>query len=443
MTDADKLTVADRIELLMNQLGIEKAHFAGRSGDDWSGSALNYPERIASLSLIGLSGYEQEALEILAARTQIVFGDSGGYVEAVNEVKDGFQGVSFITLSDYQMIGWSDVIADRRHEVGRTILQFLGQHRSSATRPLSHQGPLDGEVAGIYYQIRGSGPPLVLLPLTFAPSQWNPIITMLAEQYCTITLGGVHLGMMPALEQRGNAKGYQRIVKNLLREAPLQPGQSILDVGPGSGVLDRWLVHETAKENPITAVEINAYLMGEATRLADNEGLLDTIEFQEGDATSLTFPENTFDLSLSVTVLEEGDADKMLAEMVRVTKPGGTVAAIVRAMDLPFIVNLDVQSKTKEKLNNLRYGHMSERGCADRTLYQRFRRAGLTQVTDLPQLATFGQGDSVLTGLSGLILSSLNSKEQTEVRNAISQAEAVGAYFISWPHHCAIGTKPN
>jgi len=39
------------------------------------------------------------------------------------------------------------------------------------------------------------------------------------------------------------------------------------------------------------------------------------------------------DLTLSCTVLEEGDADRMLAEMIRVTKPGGRVAVIVRAID--------------------------------------------------------------------------------------------------------------
>jgi hypothetical protein len=39
--------------------------------------------------------------------------------------------------------------------------------------------------------------------------------------------------------------------------------------------------------------------------------------------------ENSFDVALSVTVMEDGDVDRMLTELVRVTKPGGRVAAIV------------------------------------------------------------------------------------------------------------------
>jgi hypothetical protein len=34
----------------------------------------------------------------------------------------------------------------------------------------------EGEVAGITYRVRGSGPPLVLMPLDLTPSQWEPLI---------------------------------------------------------------------------------------------------------------------------------------------------------------------------------------------------------------------------------------------------------------------------
>ena len=48
----------------------------------------------------------------------------------------------------------------------------------------------EGEIAGISYRIRGVGPPLVLLPMFLAPSQWEPLVPRLSERYCTITLGG-------------------------------------------------------------------------------------------------------------------------------------------------------------------------------------------------------------------------------------------------------------
>jgi ubiquinone/menaquinone biosynthesis C-methylase UbiE len=49
---------------------------------------------------------------------------------------------------------------------------------------------------------------------------------------------------------------------------------------------------------------------------------------QEGNAEALPFRANQFDVTVACTVLEEGDADRMLAELVRVTKPGRRVGVI-------------------------------------------------------------------------------------------------------------------
>ena len=59
--------------------------------------------------------------------------------------------------------------------------------------------------AGISYRIRGAGPPLVLLPMFLAPSQWEPLAPRLSERYCTITLGGAALGAVAILESRGRS----------------------------------------------------------------------------------------------------------------------------------------------------------------------------------------------------------------------------------------------
>ena len=63
---------------------------------------------------------------------------------------------------------------------------------------------------------------------------------------------------------------------------------------------------------------------------------------------------------MSVTVVEEVDANQMLAEMARVTKPGGRVAVIARALDRPFLMNLslppDLKSKVEAPWHLLRHG---------------------------------------------------------------------------------------
>ena len=304
-------------------------------------------------------------------------------------------------------------------------------------------------MAGISYQIRGSGPPLVLLPLGFAPSQWEPLLPTLSKRYCTITLGGAELGVAPFLENRGRAPGYLRMVRTLMDEVQLQPGETILDVGCGTGVLNRWLARRTGGANPIIAVDINRSFLREATALARKEGLEGTIEFREGSEEALPFPDQSFEVTMSATVMEEVDADRMLAEMVRVTKPGGSVAVIVRAVDMPFWVNIPIRTelKTNVEAAGVIDRNVGERGCADASLYRRFHEAGLTEVTMFPQLVSYD--DSAAAGrdffhneIRALLPTLFSPEEVKEWHMAIAQAEAEGTFCIGRSFHCAVGTKP-
>jgi len=60
MTTEAKMTIAERIEQLMQLLGIDKAHFAGRVLADWTGIATEYPDRILSMTIIGLSTFKNK-----------------------------------------------------------------------------------------------------------------------------------------------------------------------------------------------------------------------------------------------------------------------------------------------------------------------------------------------------------------------------------------------
>jgi hypothetical protein len=149
------------------------------------------------------------------------------------------------------------------------------------------------------------------------------------------------------------------------------------------------------------------------------------------------------DVALSFTVMEEGDADRMLAELVRVTRPGGRVAAIVRSLDLPSWANAALSPAVRTRVDMPGMGGVAPAGCADASLYQRFRKAGLIGLTCFPQLDSLDPLQiSRMAFLKQRILANLSEAEGAEWESAVAQAEADGTFFIATPYHCAVGTKP-
>ena len=436
--------VEERLVQLFQHLGIARAHIAARGGGDWGGLATRHPACIASLTLICPRGMDTGALTTLAPRLLVFAGDQGRPDALVRQNVAPLQEATLITLRDYiSPTIYADVVADRSVDIGAAMTDFLARmDQAYGTRTVAL--PRDeGEVAGISYRIAGSGPPLVLLPLGVAASQWEPLVSRLSERWCTVTLGGAYLGMIGSLEARGHTAGYLGVVRRLLEEAELRPAETVLEVGCGTGVLDRWLARHTGGANRIVGLDISRYLLREAMALARKDGLESIIEFREGSAEALPFPENSFDIAMSSTVIQRVDADRMLREMVRVTKPGGRVAVVGHAHDMPRWVNLALSDELKVRVEAPGWagdrGH--QLGCDDASLYQRFHQAGLTQVKKFPQFAAFDE-QSRMQSLQGEIMPTLPPDAAQEWRAAVAQAEAAGTFFIATPFHCAVGKKP-
>ena len=130
-------------------------------------------------------------------------------------------------------------------------------------------------------------------------------------------------------------------------------------VAPGPSAVARYeqrraerawpLAREQLCATPVTALDLNPFLLREAKALSEREGLGDAIKFEQGNAEELPFSDNTFDIVLSVTVIEECDADKAISEMVRVVRPGGRVMIKVRACDMHLFWNILVDPEIKAK----------------------------------------------------------------------------------------------
>ncbi len=356
------------------------------------------------------------------------------------EAVDNLAGATLEILHDW--LPWFDLVARHNETIRTAMLSFLAANPPAGNSRMAVADSETGSIAGITYHLQGAGPPLLLFPLGLAATQWDALLPSLGQEYCTNTLGGAELGMTALLEKRATSNGYLGMVRNLVQEADLKPGESVLEVGCGTGALNRWLARNTVGKNSITGVDINQYMLREAIDLVRLEGLESCVRFEEGNAEELPYPDNTFDLSMSITVMEEVHAHKMLTEMIRVTRPGGRVGVIVRAVDLPFFINLPLSDALKSKVERVAHGSgAGPDGCTDASLYRIFQESYLTEVKMFPHWAAFVR-PWALDFLEGEIMPSLDQVEATEWQAARTQADEEGTFFFSYPHHCAVGTKP-
>ncbi|HTZ58460.1 MAG TPA: class I SAM-dependent methyltransferase [Acidobacteriaceae bacterium] len=102
----------------------------------------------------------------------------------------------------------------------------------------------------------------------------------------------------------------------------IKPGMRVLDVACGTGNL---AIPAARKGAQVTGVDIAPNLLRQARHRATEEGL--QIEFEEGDAEDLPFPDAEFDVVMSMFgAMFAPDPDRIASEMTRVCRHGGIVA---------------------------------------------------------------------------------------------------------------------
>jgi len=144
------------------------------------------------------------------------------------------------------------------------------------------------------------------------------------------------------LELRGRADSEVAARDEYVRLLGVAPGERVLDVGCGSGVLTRTLARRVAPGGRAVGLDASSALLKVAFELADEAGLAQSIEFKAGDCRALPFSDATFDAVLAATTLSHvTDAGRALAEIVRVTRPGGRVGVFDVDGDMTLIAHPD------------------------------------------------------------------------------------------------------
>lgn len=112
--------------------------------------------------------------------------------------------------------------------------------------------------------------------------------------------------------------------EHVVEAAGIVPGQSILDVACGTGIVARAAADRTEGRGRVVGLDLNEGMLAVARRIRPN------IEWHHGDAADLPFPPASFDAVLcQASLMYFPDRIKALREMARVVTAGGTVAVQV------------------------------------------------------------------------------------------------------------------
>lgn len=125
--------------------------------------------------------------------------------------------------------------------------------------------------------------------------------------------------------ERFMGRWSRQLAPLLVRFAGVRDGDTVLDVGSGTGALAA-AVAAAAPSSPIIGIDPAAPYVALARSRQDSA----LVSFEVGDAQQMRFGTATFDRTLSLLVVNFiPDVRRALDEMKRVTKPEGTIAAAV------------------------------------------------------------------------------------------------------------------
>ena len=239
--------------------------------------------------------------------------------------------------------------------------------------------------------------------------------------------------------------GYHPAMEPLLRPLDLKPGLRVLDVGSGPGHTTLELARRVAPGGSVTGVDINAEFVARSSARAREAKL--AAEFVHHGFPPLPFPDRSFDRVWCKNVLEYVDsAIDTVAEMARVTAPGGIVVAVDSDWDM---IALEIGASARERSDRILSASKAlaiKEARIGRQLHGLFRAAGLVDV----KVEIFAGADTAGRSLPMLKASfaryardsgKIEAGEVDRWFEDIDRAVASGSYLFVLPQFVVRGTR--
>jgi len=150
--------------------------------------------------------------------------------------------------------------------------------------------------------------------------------------------------MQPDLQRRVQRYGWDKAVNFyeqswrqqlepgqslMLEKADIQPGERVLDVACGTGLVTFRAAELAGPNGEVTGTDLSDNMVGNAARIATEKNITN-VTFSQMDAEALSLPDSYFDVALDAFgTMYYPDPVQSFREKLRVLKPGGRISVAV------------------------------------------------------------------------------------------------------------------
>ena len=147
----------------------------------------------------------------------------------------------------------------------------------------------------------------------------------------------------------GAHPGGFSLTQSILEDEKIQPFESVLDIGCGTGQTAAFLAQKF--ECQVTAVDNHPIMLKKAKERFENNDY--PVLVIEGDAQNLDLPDNSFDLIIAESVISFTDISITLNELSRVLKSGGRMILIEMAAEQSLSEELQEKARSLYGINEI------------------------------------------------------------------------------------------
>ncbi|MGC9948742.1 MAG: methyltransferase domain-containing protein [Bryobacteraceae bacterium] len=116
-----------------------------------------------------------------------------------------------------------------------------------------------------------------------------------------------------------------------LRMLAPQPGETVLEIGYGTGHALVWLARAVGPSGKVHGIDLSDGMMAVTESLIRHEGVADRAELRSGDATDLPYPADSMDavfMSFTLELFDTPEIPVVLAQCRRVLRAGGRIVVV-------------------------------------------------------------------------------------------------------------------